>query len=67
MSHIYYMIVIGMRVKVLKFDDLGNGIGKINDKVCFIEKGLPNEELEIEIIKDKKDYSKAVIKKILIE
>ncbi len=59
------MIVIGMRVKVLKFDDLGNVIGKINDKVCFIEKGLPNEELEIEIIKDKKDYSKAVIKNIV--
>ena len=56
-----------MQVKVIKFDDLGQGISKINNKVCFIEKALPEEELEIEITKNSKDYSKGIIKNILKE
>ena len=56
-----------MQVKVIKFDDLGQGISKINNKVCFIEKALPEEELEIEVTKNSKDYSKGIIKNILKE
>ncbi len=56
-----------MQVKVIKFDDLGQGISKINNKVCFIEKALPEEKLEIEVTKNSKDYSKGIIKNILKE
>ena len=56
-----------MQVKVIKFDDLGQGISKINNKVCFIEKALPEEELEIEVTKNSKYYSKGTIKNILKE
>ena len=38
-----------MQIKIDDFDDLGNGLGKIDNKVCFVNKGLPNEVLDIEI------------------
>ena len=54
-----------MRVKIDKFDDLGSGITRIDNKVCFVEKGIPNEELDIKITSNKKDYSKGVIENII--
>lgn len=53
-------------VKIEKYDDLGNGITKINNKVCFVKRALPNEEVDIKIIKDKKNYLEGVIDKIII-
>ena len=53
-------------VKIEKYDDLGNGITKINNKVCFVKRALPNEEIDIKIIKDKKNYLEGVIDKIII-
>ena len=32
-----------MQVKILKYDDLGNGLLRINGKVCFVKKALPGE------------------------
>lgn len=46
-----------MEVEILDLDDLGNGITKINHKVCFIKKCLPGELVDIKIIKDNKKYS----------
>ena len=53
-------------VKIEKYDDLGNGITKINNKVCFVKRALPNEEIDIKIVKDKKNYLEGVIDKIII-
>lgn len=55
-----------MQIKIDDFDDLGNGLGKIDNKVCFVNKGLPNEVLDIEITKNTKSYINAKINKIII-
>lgn len=44
-------------VKVEKLDNLGRGIARIDNKIVFIENALPEEVVDIEIIKDKKNYS----------
>ena len=49
------------KVIINKLDNFGRGISFINEKVCFVEKALPNEVLEIEITKDKKNYSEGKI------
>lgn len=54
-----------MLVRTYKYDDLGNGICKIDNKVCFIKRALPNEYLDIKLVKDKKKYSYGVINKVL--
>ena len=56
-----------MQVKIVKFDDLGNGIARINDKICFVKKGIPNEDVEIKIVKENKNYLKANIINIIKE
>ena len=43
----------------------GKVLAKIDNKTVFVEGSLPNETIEIEITKDKKDYSEAVATKIL--
>ena len=45
-----------MEVKIEKLDNLGRGITYINNKICFIKNSLPNEIVNIEIIKDKSKY-----------
>lgn len=50
-----------MDVYIEKFDDLGNGISKINNKVCFVKDAIPDEIVNIKITKEKKNYSEAVI------
>ena len=55
-----------MQIKIDDFDDLGNGLGKIDNKVCFVNKGLPNEVLNIEITKNTKSYINAKINKIIV-
>ena len=47
------------KVKVEKLDNLGRGIARIDNKIVFIENALPEEVVDIEIIKDKKNYSLA--------
>lgn len=53
-----------MKVNLIDYDDLGNAIARINDKVCFVLKGLKGEVVDIYVYDDKKSYSKAIIKKI---
>ena len=50
-----------MKVKILKYDDLGNGICLLDNKICFVKRALPLEVANIKIIKDKKSYSEAII------
>ena len=43
-------------LKINSLDHLGRGIAKLDNKIVFIENALPNEEVEISIINDKKKY-----------
>ena len=45
-----------MRVKIEKLDNFGRGITYLNGKIAFIENALPNEEVEIEIVKETKKF-----------
>ena len=54
-----------MKCKIINYDDLGSGIAKIDNKVCFISKALPEEVVEIEITKENKNYAMGKIIKIL--
>ena len=56
-----------MKVNILKFDHFGRGIGKINEKIVFVDKALPGEIVDVKITKTKKNYSEAKIDKILEE
>ena len=54
-----------MNVIVSDLDHYGRGIVNVNNKVVFIENALPNEEVDIEIIKEYKTYSVAKTKSII--
>ena len=45
-------LVNTMIVKVLKMDHQGRGIAKVNDKTVFIYNALPDEVVDIRIIKE---------------
>ena len=53
------------KVLIERLDDFGRGIAHINNKVVFIENALPEEEVEIKIINDKKSFSEAKVVKYL--
>lgn len=44
------------KIVIEKLDHQGRGIGKLNDKVIFINNALPNEEVKAEITLEKKKY-----------
>lgn len=52
-------------VKIIDEDNIGNGIAKIDNKIIFIKNALLNEEIEIEIIKNNKNYMKGKIINII--
>ena len=54
-----------MEVEVRGLDHNGRGIAKVNGKTCFIENALPDEKVEINILKDKKNFMEADLKKII--
>ena len=56
-----------MEVTIEKLDNFGRGITYINDKIVFVENALPEEEVKIEIINDKKKYSEAKVLNIIKE
>jgi len=43
-------------IKIERLDDLGRGIGYIDEKIIFIENTLPSEIVDVEIINDFKKY-----------
>ena len=43
-----------LEVEIEKLDHYGRGITRVADKICFVENALPNEVVEIEIIKEHK-------------
>ena len=56
-----------MEIQITKFDHFGRGIGKINNKVVFVNKALPKEIVDISITKEKKNYYEGDINKIILE
>lgn len=54
-----------MQVKIERFDDLGRGIGYINNKVTFIDKVVPEDIVEVELTNEKKKYNEAKLIKII--
>ena len=54
-----------MEVKVIKFDHFGRGIGRINEKIVFINKAIPNEIVDVKLTKEKSKYSEAIINKVI--
>ena len=54
-----------MEVNIIKFDHFGRGIGRINNKIVFIDKALPNEVVNIKIVNEKKNYLEGKIESIL--
>ena len=55
-----------MKIEVIKLDNLGRGIGYLDKKIVFIEKSVPGDIVLVDIIENKKNYSVARIKEILI-
>lgn len=45
-----------MNIKINSYDHEGRGIGKIDGKVVFVPNTIPGEEVEVEIINNKKNY-----------
>lgn len=58
-------MVSNMKVKIEKLDYYGRGITHIDGKVCFIPNALEDEEVEIEIVEDKKKYMIGKITKFI--
>ncbi len=54
-----------MNAVIEKLDGLGNGICYINDKICFVPKCIPGDEVEIKITYENKDYLKAQIIRVI--
>ncbi len=55
-----------MVVKIEKLIFGGQGLGRLNGRVVFVWGGLPGEEVEIKIIKKKKNFIAGVVEKVLV-
>ncbi len=56
-----------MLVKTFAIDHSGRGIAKVNGKIVFIKKALDNEEVEINLIDDKKNYAVGEVSKVIVK
>lgn len=54
-----------MEVKIVRLDDLGRGIGYVNDKVTFIPNTIPDDIVDIIITKEHKKYNEGRVLKYL--
>ena len=54
-----------MEVVINKLDHFGNGIGRINDKVIFVKRGLVGEIVDVNVTKDKKKFMEGEIKEVI--
>lgn len=49
------------RVVITKLDNLGRGICFVNNKITFVPNTIPNEVVEIKLVKESKKYNEAVV------
>lgn len=54
-----------MNIEITKLNHTGEGIGKINNKIIFIEKSLPGDIIKIKEMINYKNYATAKIEKII--
>jgi len=54
-----------MQVRIVDMDHKGNGIGKIDNKVIFIPKGITGDLVDIEIVKSHKKYDEGRVLEII--
>ena len=54
-----------MKIKIIDMDHLGNGIGKLNNKVVFIPKTITGDICDIDIYKSYKKYDKGKVNRII--
>lgn len=56
-----------MEVVINKLDHFGNGIGRINDKVIFVKRGLVGEIVDVNVTKEKKKFMEGEINEVINE
>lgn len=54
-----------MKVEIIKMDNLGRGIGYLNNKIIFVPKTVSGDIVEVEITKEKKNYYEGKITEII--
>jgi len=54
-----------MEVVINKLDHFGNGIGRINEKIIFVKRGLVGEIVDVNIIRDKKKFMEGEIHEVI--
>lgn len=54
-----------MNIKVEKLVFGGQGLGYLNGQACFVWGALPNEEVEVEIKKNKGNFTEGIIREII--
>lgn len=55
-----------MRVEIESLSFGGRGVARQDGKVLFVKGGIPNDVLDIKIIKDRGSYAEAVIEEIVV-
>ncbi len=45
-----------MEVEIVKFDNMGRGIGYLNNKIVFVPKTVPGDIVKLKDVKEKKNY-----------
>ena len=54
-----------MQISIDRLNDTGDGVGKIQDKITFVSKTVVGDVVDVEIVKEYKNYQVASIKKII--
>lgn len=54
-------MVIDVIYEVKDLDDFGRGIVNVDNKICFVKNALPKEQVKLKLIKNKKNYSEAIV------
>ena len=52
-----------MKIEITRLNHSGEGIGKLNGKIIFVPKTLPQDIVEVEIIEEHKNYLKGIVTK----
>ena len=52
-------------IEITSLDHNGRGLGKLNNKIVFVENALPGEIVDLKIIKEKKNFIEAEAKNII--
>ncbi len=56
-----------MDLQIIGVDDLGRGLGKVDGKVCFVNKALAGEQVYIKKVFDGKRYMEGKVEKVLLK